>query len=150
MNSLEATEGYLQLEMPEDALAELHNTPKEKQGTERYKELLLATQMMLEHWTPAAETARELCKINIKEKSYFIHAAFCLHEIGNTLEALRQLLMGPPVLLGDPLYHYNLACYHSVLGNLKDAQGCLNQAFKLDPDLEELAPKDKDLKPLFN
>lgn len=149
MNDLEAAEGYLQLEMAEDALVELRNMPAKEHDSERYKELLLATQMMLHLWSPAAATAQELCDINGKEKSYFIHAAFCLHETGDTLAALRQLLSGPKLLLADPLYHYNLACYHAVLGNLTDARVCLDKSFKLDPELEKTAPVDDDLKSLF-
>ncbi len=149
MKDLEAAEGYLQLEMAEDALVELRNMPAKEHDAERYKELLLATQMMLQQWNPAAMTAQELCKIDGKEKSYFIHAAFCLHETGDTLTALRQLLSGPKSLLADPLYHYNLACYHAVLGNLSDAKKCLDKSFKLDPELEKTAPEDDDLKSLF-
>ncbi len=149
VKDLEAAEGYLQLEMAEDALVELRNMPAKEHGSERYKELLLATQMMLQLWKPAAVTALELCKIDRKEKSYFIHAAFCLHESGNTLAALRQLLSGPKLLFGDPLYHYNLACYHAVLGNLTDARACLDKSFKLDPELEKTASEDSDLKSLF-
>jgi predicted Zn-dependent protease len=149
MNDLEAAEGYLQLEMAEDALVELRNMPTREQNSERYKELLLATQMMLKHWNSAAATAQELCKMDGKEKSYFIHAAFCLHETGETLAALRQLLSGPKSLVNDSLYHYNLACYHAVLGNLTDARSCLDKSFKLDPELEKTASEDDDLKSLF-
>lgn len=149
MKDLEAAEGYLQLEMAEDALIELRNMPARDQQSERYKELLLATQMMLKHWKSGAVTAQDLCKANAKEKSYFIHAAFCLHESGDTLAALLQLLAGPKSLLKDSLYHYNLACYHSVLGNLTDARSCLDKSFKLDPDLQMTAEDDVDLKNLF-
>ncbi len=150
MRDLEAAEGYLQLEMAEDALVELRNMPARDQKSERYKELLLATQMMLKHWKSAALTAQELCTANENEKSYFIHAAFCLHETGDTLAALLQLLAGPKSLQADSLYHYNLACYHSVLGNLADARTCLDKSFKLDPDLEKTAADDVDLKNLFS
>lgn len=148
VNDLEAVEGYLQLEMPEDALIELRNIPSSEYDHERYKELLLATQMMLKLWQPAATTAQELCQINKKEKSYFIHAAFCLHETGETLAALRQLLAGPESLTTDPLYYYNLACYQASLGNLKDARVCLDKSFELDPELEITAQDDQDLKDL--
>ena len=50
VNDLEAIEGYLQLEMLEDAFIELRNIPTDQQNSERYKELLLATEMMLKHW----------------------------------------------------------------------------------------------------
>ncbi len=149
VNDLEVAEGYLELEMAEDALVQLRNMPTSEHGSEPYKKLLLATQMMMMHWNPAASTARELCQINAREKAYFIHAAFCLHETGDTLAALRQLLAGPKSLLSDALYHYNLACYHAVLGNLTDAKTCLNQSFKLDPELRETAVDDEDLVDLY-
>ena len=60
---LEAAEGYLQLGMAEDAFVELRNLPLSKQSSERFKELLLATHMMLEQWPPASKIAQELCLI---------------------------------------------------------------------------------------
>jgi len=149
VNDLEVIEGYLQLEMPEDAFIELRNFPSKQQKSERYKELLLATEMMLKHWESAASTARELCEINPGEKSYFIHAAFCLHETAETRAALQHLLSGPPALHNDPLYHYNLACYHAVLGNKSDARNCLNLAFSLDSELKITALNDEDLKSIY-
>jgi len=145
VNDLEAAEGYLQLQMAEEALVELRNLPHHEQQGERYKELLLATQMMLKHWQPAAETAKQLCEINSTESSYFIHAAFCLHETGDTISALIHLQSGPKTLLSDPLYHYNIACYHCVLGNLSEAKEFLEKSFQLDPSLKLTAVTDKDL-----
>jgi len=149
VNDLEAIEGYLQLEMPEDAFIELRNIPEDQQSSERYKELLLATEMMLKHWESAAETAKQLCEINPSENSYFIHAAFCLHETAETRAALEHLSSGPTSLQSDPLFHYNLACYHAVLGNEVDAYDFLSVAFSLDPDLEETAKDDDDLKSIY-
>jgi len=149
VNDLEVIEGYLQLEMPEDAFIELRNVPISLQSSERYKELLLATEMMLKHWESAAKTAKSLCEINPNEKSYFIHAAFCLHETAETRAAIEHLFSGPISLKSDPLYHYNLACYHAVLGNKKDARNSLNVAFSLDPELEVTAREDEDLKTIY-
>ncbi len=149
MNDLEVVEGYLQLEMAEDAMTELRDISSGEHVTERYQELLLATEMMLQRWGEAAETAKGLCVMNASEKSYFIHAAFCLHEVGETEEALRQLLSGPGALLSDALYYYNLACYNAVLGNLTDARHCLDKSFELDPELEVTSRDDDDLRGLF-
>lgn len=148
VNDLEAIEGYLQLEMPEDAFIELRNIPTSEHKSERYKELLLATEMMLEHWESAAHTAKQLCEIAPNEKSYFIHAAFCLHETAETGAALQHLISGPPSLKQDPLYHYNLGCYNAVLGNKQAAREHLDVAFTLDPELKKTAADDDDLKSL--
>jgi hypothetical protein len=75
----------------------------------------------------------------------YIHAAFCLHELGRTLEAKQTLLTGPSGLLDEPVYYYNLACYDTVLGNLQQAKVYLQASFRLDKSFRELANSDPDL-----
>ncbi len=131
--------------MAEDAIAELRSMPKTKRKTERYNELLLATLMMQQSWAEAADTAQWLCGKNEKETAYFIHAAYCMHETGDTLAALRFLMNGPKSLLDEPLYHYNMACYHAMLDQPEPALYALRRSFELDPELREVAENDEDL-----
>ncbi len=137
--------GYLELGMADEALSELKAMSAVKKKTERHCELLLATQMMLKEWDVAAKTAERLCVINGEESSYFIHAAFCLHEIGDTEGALKQLMSGPRELMKESLYHYNLACYQAVLGQVKLAELSLSRSFDLDGKLRSVALEDDDL-----
>lgn len=148
VNGYDPVSGYLQLDMAEDALLELKSMSAAKQKTERYNELLLAAQMMHGAWKDAAETAQWLCKKDDSENSYFIHAAFCLHESGDTKAALNFLMDGPKPLRKEPLFHYNLACYHAMLDQPVSAMKFLKKSFKLDPDLVKVAEKDKDLEGL--
>jgi len=145
VNGYDPIMGYLELGMADEAMSELEAMSAVKKKTERYGELLLATQMMLKQWGDAAYTAERLCDMNTEECGYFIHAAFCLHEIGNTEGAMRRLLTGPSALMKDPLYHYNLACYHAVLGQVEPAESALSRAFELDSKLREVARDDNDL-----
>ena len=69
----------------------------------------------------------------------------CLHEMGDTVTACDTLRGGPKTLTANPLYHYNLGCYHAVLGDLGEATPALRQAFKLDSKLAEMAKTDPDL-----
>jgi len=142
---LEMVSGYLQLEMPVDAMEELELLPRIVRGGESYQELLLAAQMMGKHWNDASETARLLCAKRPKRKHYFIHAAFCLHETGDTLAARTWLMRGPKSLFKDPLFHYNMGCYSAVLGERDSALGYLEKAFDLDESLRAVAVKDGDL-----
>lgn len=146
MKGYDPVEGYLGLEMADEALSELDGMSDVKKKTERHGELLLAAQMMSEKWSEAVETANLLCERNVTECSYFIHAAFCLHEVGKTKMALERLLSGPPELRSQALYHYNMACYYSVLGDKHVAQESLSKAFDLDAALKKVAAKDEDLK----
>ena len=142
---LEVVSGYLQLEMPEDAMEELDLVPMSCRGDEGYQELLLAAQMMEKRWNAASETARLLCKKQPRRKHYFIHAAYCLHETGDTLAAKTWLMRGPKTLFKDALFHYNMGCYSAVLGEKESALGYLKKAFDLDESLREVAEKDSDL-----
>jgi len=145
VNGYDPIMGYLELGMADDALSELEAMSAVKKKTERYGELLLATQMMLKQWTVAAETAQRLCVMNSTETCYFIHAAFCLHEIGDTEGAMKRLMSGPRALMKDALYHYNLACYQAVLGQKEVAGDSLKRAIELDAKLRAVALKDDDL-----
>ncbi len=145
MNGYDPIMGYLELGMAGEALSELNAMTSVKKKTERHSELLLATQMMLKDWSNATFTAERLCNMNEKECGYFIHAAFCLHEIGDTEGAMNRLLSGPRGLLKEPLYHYNLACYYAMLGQVIPAESALVKAFELDSKLRKVAEKDDDL-----
>ena len=74
----------------------------------------------------------------------YIHKAFCLHEMGRTLEAKHLLLKGPASLLGEPAYHYNLGCYIAL------ATSMLGNAFRQNYDYALLVAGDADYVPLVN
>ncbi len=145
VNGFDPVVGYLELGMAQDALLELEQMADEKKASERYQELVLAAQMMMKQWKLAAETAQRLIIVQPQKGLYFIHAAFCLHETGETKAALHCLLNGPTSLGKNPLYHYNLACYYAVLGETDSAQHSLSEALILDPSLLESARTDSDL-----
>ncbi|MFC4993300.1 TPR end-of-group domain-containing protein [Rubritalea tangerina] len=142
---LQAAEGYLQLEMPGEAMHELVQLPRGVREKFHAKELELAAEMMQKHWNRGADLARELCQLKPHKRAYFLHAAFCLHETGDTLAAKSFLMSGPKSLMKDALFHYNMACYSAVLEDPVEAQRYLRQAFELDPSLRETAKTDKDL-----
>ena len=77
-----------------------------------------------------------------------MQAAYCLHETGDTLAARDWLLRGPGELLREPLFHYNIACYHAVLGDREGALRHLARAFEMDPSLRGIAAGDEDLESL--
>ena len=88
-----------------------------------------------------SELSLLFCDANPNQPFGFVHAAFCLHELGRTSEAKQTLLDGPAALLDEPVYYYNLACYDTVLGNLEQAKVYLRASFRLDKSFRELAKK---------
>jgi|SRR5205085_8619477 len=140
--------GYAELGMTAESLGELNAIDDEFQHRPEVLQLRLHHLMRKKQWTRALSISRKLCRVAPEASAGFLHAGFCLHQIGRTLEAKELLLGGPTALLKEPIYYYNMGCYEVLLGNLQDAQVHLHISFKMDSSFRELAKKDPDLKPL--
>ena len=96
--TLLAAQGYCELGMFDDALAELNALPAEAKSHPEAIEMRLAILMQARRWKSALTVSRELCRACPDKNVGYIHAAFCLHELGNTDEARSLLLSGPETL----------------------------------------------------
>ncbi len=102
--------------------------------------------MRRKSWSRALSISRKLCQVAPDCGAGFLHAGFCLHELGRTAQAKELLLKGPVALLKEPIYYYNMGCYDALLGNVMEATENLRTSFKMDSTFRELAKKDPDLK----
>ncbi|WAC18153.1 hypothetical protein OVA24_12990 [Luteolibacter sp. SL250] len=143
--SLRAASGWLDLGLPDEALLELQSLAEEEQVSPVVLEMKVVIQMECRSWNAASETARVLCGMEPLNAEYFLQAAFCLHETGDTLAARNWLLRGPKSLLEMPTFHYNIGCYLWVLGEHASARTHLRRAFRMDRSLEAFARTDRDL-----
>lgn len=141
---LRVASGWLELGMPDDALEELGTLRGEAGERRKVLELKLAAQMTKELWDEASQTACQLCGKAVDEPGYFLNAAFCLHEAGDTEEARKWLLRGPKSLHEMAVFHYNMACYLWVLGERERANNHLAKAIEMDDSFLETAKADKD------
>jgi len=91
-----------------------------------------------------------LCKVAPDSGTGFLHAGFCLHQLGKTEEAKMLLITGPVALLKEPIYYYNMGCYEALLGDVNGAKENLLISFKMDVSFRELAKKDPDLEALHS
>jgi tetratricopeptide (TPR) repeat protein len=139
-------EGYSELGMLDDALAQLDQLDNDDQ--DRFEILRMRIDIFLrkQDWKNALRLSLRFCGVHPNQPYGYIHAAFCLHELGRTSEAKQTLLDGPAALLDEPVYYYNLGCYDTVLGNLEQAKVYLRASFRLDKSFRELAKTDPDLK----
>jgi predicted Zn-dependent protease len=139
-------EGYLELGMFDDALDHLDQLDTEFQ--DQFPVLRMRVDILLrkQDWKEALRLTLRICSIHSDQPYGYVHAAFCLHELGRTAEAKQALLDGPASLLDEAVYYYNLACYDTVLGNLEQAKVYLHASFRLDKSFRELAKSDPDLK----
>ena len=143
--TLVAATGWIELGLPDEALLELQALPFKARSSRDVLEVTLAAQMGCQQWNFASETARLLCVKASAEPEYYIHAAYCLHETGDTLAARNWLLRGPKELIRMPVFHYNIACYLWRLGDGKRARSHLSKAIAMDGDFAARARDDKDL-----
>jgi len=143
---LRAAFGYAELGMTRQSVAELDAIEATFQERPAVLQLRLHHLMREKKWARALIVSRKLCRVAPGSSAGFLHAGFCLHELGKTAEAKRLLLKGPVALLKEPIYYYNMGCYDALLGNVRDAKMHLQTSFKMDASFRELAKKDPDLK----
>ena len=138
--------GYAELGMARQSIAELNAIDSEFQNRPEVLQLRLHHLMRDKRWAQALRISQKLCRAAPECSAGFLHAGFCLHELGKTAEAKQLLLKGPVALLTEPIYYYNMGCYEALLGNVKDARINLETSFRMDESFRELAQRDPDLK----
>jgi len=140
-----AAQGYSELGMPDEALQELDLLGLDLQEDPDLLNARLYVLLRARRWEAGLASARTLCNRASDRTSGFIHAAFCLHELGRTGEAKEILLSGPEALHFEATYHYNLGCYDAVLGNPEEARTHVLRSFELDRKFRAIAKLDPDL-----
>lgn len=147
---IEAAQGYLVLGMHEDAWMEVEavdvDSLPDRRSRAAYLGVVLEIAVASGNWELGESVSRALLVVDPSHVGAYMHGAYCLHEMGKTESALSLLLSGPLQLVEKPLYHYNLGCYHAVLGEHAQAESCIREAIKLDPSLAGAAREDPDLK----
>jgi predicted Zn-dependent protease len=138
-------QGYMELGLFEDAHSELVSLPKEAWDRPEVMETWVLLQMGEQHWQAALDMCRRLIELQPKVASAYIHAAYCMHEMGQTREALEFLQNGPRSLHSKSVYFYNLGCYCAKLGKMDEARVLLEKSFEIDNGLRRVAKKDPDL-----
>jgi len=137
--------GYAELGMTRQSIAELNAIEPPNQGRPEVLQLRLHHLMRGQKWASALRISQKLCRAAPDCSAGYLHAGFCLHELGKTAEAKQLLLKGPAALLKEPIYYYNMGCYEALLGNVKDARINLETSFRMDSSFRELAKRDPDL-----
>src|SRR5436305_2886239 len=131
--------------MNRESLFELNAIDKPQQNCPEVLQLRLHHLMREKKWARALNVSRKLCQVAPQCTAGYLHAGFCLHELGKTMQAKKLLLKGPVGLLREPIYYYNMGCYDALLGNSKSAQVHLLTSFKMDPSFRDIAKQDPDL-----
>lgn len=146
--ALTCAEGYMQLGLLDEALEELERLTASERLLPECLHLEVAVLVRAEQWLDALERSEELIRRAPQSHHGYLHASFCLHELGRTLEARNRLLAAPVFVTEHALFYYNLACYEAQLKNPGEAANLLRIAFRRDASLREVALGDRDLAPV--
>ena len=128
-----------------ESMAELDAIEPRLQRRPEVLQLRLHHLMRNKRWAQALRISQALCRVAPDSGTGFLHAGFCLHQLGKTAEAKKLLITGPVALLKEPIYYYNMGCYEALLGNVHGAHEHLQISFKMDASFRDLAKKDPDL-----
>lgn len=134
--------------MCREALRELKTLPAELRAKALVLELEVVVLIRAQRWSEAARASKKLCKNEPDLPAGYIHLAYCLHEMGDTVAARKTLLCGPSALEKEATYFYNLACYDAVLGDVDAARKHLARSIRIDKKFRDFAKTDNDLAPL--
>ena len=140
--------GYLGLGLYAEAAGELQGIREEDRLTGDFlavqSDLLLATGQ----WQQLVTVSEEFVLRRCTEPTPWINWAYALRELEQVSQAKAILLQAETIHPDVDVLHYNLACYHCLLGEMKEAKQRLQKACQLDRGWKEAAASDPDLKAL--
>ena len=151
---LQAAQGYLELGMFEDAIAELDQLPESERDGEFATCFRLDIYNATEKWQEAARVAREGIERHPDCSHLYIMGAYAIRR-AESLDAGKEFLLKGHLCMEEgkvetPMFWFNLGCYHSRLGDQENALSCVGNAVKIDANYKKLALVDPDLEPLWD
>ena len=101
-------------------------------------------------WEQLVAFAGALARAAPQEEKGWIAWAFALRELGRIADARAVLLEAEPIHgRTSAVLHYNLGCYHCLLGEFEAARKRLHTAFRLHPPFKAEAGQDRDLEAMW-
>lgn len=153
IHRLNAALGWLGLNAPADARAELDAIASEQQA---HPAVLEARWMICAHeknWPAALAVAERELALASADSSGWLHRAYALRRVagGGLEQAWAALLPAAEKFPDEPVIPYNLACYACQLHDLAAARVWLKCAIKVGGKdaVRKMALADDDLKPLW-
>lgn len=143
--------GYIGLGMMADAGRELDAIAAEDREAAEVLGAFADLHMAAKAWVPLAAVAQRLARRAPAEEKGWIHWAYALRELDRIEEARAVLLEAEPVHgKSSTVLHYNLACYHCLLGNKREARRRLRIAFEREEHWRAAALADHDLRAMWD
>ena len=147
---LQIAEGYLELGMLVDAIAEIENLPPVLKASSPALEKRMEIYRAGARWALMEVVARELWKRHTDEPAYWNHLAWAVRR-AESIEAAHALMMEAAGRFPhDAMTNFNLGCYACQLGNIDEAKLRVGRAVELEAKFKLLAIDDPDLEPMWD
>ncbi len=141
--------GYVELGILSAAREELESIPR--QDSRRPDVLMARVELAMAEsdWEAVTTLCPDLVVANPADERPWIAWGYALRELQQITTAREVLLRAEHAILKPSvLVDYNLACYHALLGDLKEARRRLNKVFVREPSWVKEAADDPDLSSL--
>lgn len=138
--------GYAQLGLFAEARAELEAVTPEDRGRQDVVAARIELHREAGEWSEVADYARQLLAADANDLGAWISLGCAMRRLEN-VAAAKDLLLLAEARLGDghAIVHYNLACYHCLLGEMTEARRRLAEACRRDKEFKKVAREDPDL-----
>lgn len=147
---LQATDGYLFLGLPGEALHELDGIALIERTQAVALRARVRVLLHLKRWEDADRLSSKGSEVYPDENEFMVQRAFALQQMKRRDEAVQVLLTAPEWIRRTGILHYNLACYEAQLGNLNAARKCICTAIEMNASFKKNARTDPDLQRLWN
>ena len=143
-------EGYLELGLPQQALQVLDRLDGAKAAGADVRTLYLQGEALrsLERYMDAIVPLGKVAELEPENVRVLLALGWCHKRVGRVDLAIEALETALAADSDEPLIRYNLACYHCVAGDKRQALAYLEQALALDPNLRSLIEHEADFDPL--
>ena len=139
---LRYADGYLALGLLTDASDELELIEGEDRLSNEVLILRSDLYMRAKQWDLLEAMARELAQRDPSYEKGWIDRAYALREMERVPAAKAVLLEAEPIHGKESgVLHYNLACYHCLLGELEETKTRLRRACQLSEEFYESYPE---------
>jgi tetratricopeptide (TPR) repeat protein len=143
-------EGYLQLGMPEQALAALQRRGQLVHGDARGCYMLGECLRELRRYRDAIFPLQRSLELIPDDVHVALALGWCCKRSGRLEEAINTLEHAVRIEPGEAILHYNLSCYWSLAHDSRRALQYLATALSIDGNFRELVADEPDFDPIRN
>ncbi len=132
----------------ERALAELAALPSEVRAGSLASLIEGESLRALGQWDAAIGPLGRATEADKGRLEAWLGLGWCYKRLGRLPEAIRSLEAGLDASPQEPVLLYNLACYHSLAGNVTTAIDHLRRAISIDDRFRDLTGTERDFDPI--